>query len=137
MGRLLDHTVTAFTVLLAITAVVLLVYQPLLIGNVSGNSMEPTLSDGDKFVYTPIIEPQNNDIIVFEYARSDIQNSTESQGEETVLVVHRIIEVENSGDYVTQGDNNRKADGVIPESDVQGVAVLQYDESEGNFVILA
>lgn len=135
MKKFIDYTVTAVTVLLAALAIVLIVYQPVLLGTVSGSSMEPTFSDGDKFVYTSVMEPEVNDIIVFKYDQREVESQSISV-EEEVLVVHRIIEKESNTEYITKGDNNQKSDGVIMSSDIRGVAVLQYDQDKRTFKIL-
>ena len=87
---------------------------------VAGASMEPTLNPGDA-VYALKLPGQYEvgDIIVF----------TPTSGGDNpgaARVIHRIVEVTPSGEYVTKGDNKPAPDPWrTPRSDVDGVVISE------------
>ena len=92
----------ALVVLLVLAALLMVVGQlfgqPLLLGYVTTDSMEPTISPGDGFVAIPSPvagEPQVGDVVVFE--AEEIQGGG--------LTTHRIVGHTDRG-YVTKGDAN-------------------------------
>lgn len=85
--------------------------QPILLGFVETESMEPTIEAGDGFVAVPselsgTVEP--GDVIVFE------AQELEGGG----LTTHRVVEETDRG-YVTQGDGNPSTDQTDREPHVQ------------------
>ncbi len=68
---------------------------PVHFSEVSGNSMEPTLSEGDLLIAFETSSIGTGDIVI-------VQDETCFENE---YVVHRVVEVTENG-YMTQGDNN-------------------------------
>ena len=85
---------------------------------VKGNSMEPTLRDGDLVVVKKVepSEVEPGDIIVFY-----------KPGSKSEIIIHRVIQkAERRGEvyFRTKGDNNDSADPwLVPEEDLIGVVV--------------
>lgn len=72
--------------------------------HVQGQSMEPTLEDGDILIINENIEDvENGDIVVYEDPSKD------------KYIVHRIIQ-SNDDAYILKGDNNDYPDKPIEES---------------------
>lgn len=99
-GRsLLGSVATVILVVLVVGMVAgPLLGQPVVVGYVTTESMEPTISAGDGFVVVPSVvtgEPEVGDVVVFD-AR-DLHDGG--------LTTHRIVG-ETEGGYVTAGDNN-------------------------------
>lgn len=69
----------------------------------TGDSMEPTLSDGDLVLVRPASNYRPGDIIAYRHA-------------ELGIVLHRLIRISDEG-YVVQGDNNAAPDDYIRSSD--------------------
>ncbi|PSP83445.1 signal peptidase I [Halobacteriales archaeon QS_1_68_17] len=88
--------------------------QPMVLGYVSSDSMEPTLSEGDGFVAIPAYlagDPDPGDVVVFDAKELN-------DGE---LTTHRIVDRTEDG-YVTKGDANPFTDqdgGEPPVTDSQ------------------
>jgi len=117
-GRILRRAGTVLFALLVVSLLVGAVLgQPVLLGYVTSDSMEPTLEPGDGFVAVPSFvagEPEPGDVVVFQ-AR-DLNDGG--------LTTHRVVEVTDEG-YVTKGDANPFTDqdgGEPPVSDGQVVA---------------
>ena len=102
-------------VLLGIT-IVLIATGNVFIGNVVGESMEPTLSEGDVFIYTDTIRPEKSDIIVFEQ---------ETPSSNSDLIVHRVHKIQTDT-YITKGDNNTYTDPPIDKSKYEGTVIVYF-----------
>ncbi|AKB21137.1 Signal peptidase I [Methanosarcina sp. WH1] len=78
---------------------------------VTGNSMEPTITESDIVVVNTLAtRPDVGDIVSFRHA-------FEVNGEnQTLIVTHRVVKVVDEG-YVTQGDAYSKPDGFIVASE--------------------
>ena len=87
------------------------------IGNVNGESMEPTMTEGDKFIYTDLLKPTESDIIVY---KDDVLGHSESG-----LVVHRIKEVTDEY-YITKGDGNIREDDPVSTDQYRGVVLVVF-----------
>jgi len=72
---------------------------PVHFAEVSGTSMEPTLTEGDILIGVETNSIEIGDVVI-------IQDESYFEGE---YVVHRVVEVTKHG-YVTQGDNNPISD---------------------------
>ena len=87
---------------------------------VTGNSMEPTITESDIVVVNTLAtQPDVGDIVSFRHAfEVDGKN-------QTLIVTHRVVNVAKQG-YITQGDAYAKPDGftVAPE-DVVGIMFLK------------
>jgi signal peptidase len=97
-------------------------------------SMVPTIEPGDIIMLKDVDEEdiEENDIISFyNYARG--QNS---QGQEVwvkIRIVHRLIEIDDeTGAYITQGDNNSSIDTIYDEDG--NITELTYDQVIGAYV---
>lgn len=84
---------------------------------VLSGSMEPSIKTGSIIAVKPISTPdkcQVGDVVTYK-----------SLDDPNILITHRIIKVENSGDsiqYITKGDNNDSEDHkAIPSSNVVGI----------------
>lgn len=79
-----------------------------------GESMEPSLPRGITWsLYVPPRNIEVGDIIVFE--------------DGGVNVEHRVVEITDSGNYITQGDNNNAQDSVVEPWQVKGKC-LQFND---------
>lgn len=99
-GRSLLGTVATAILVVLIVGMLAgpLLGQPVVVGYVTTESMEPTISAGDGFVVVPSFlagEPEVGDVVVFD-ARELHDGG---------LTTHRIVG-ETEGGYVTAGDNN-------------------------------
>lgn len=101
-------------IILILMTVILGYYQTARVGILVGQSMEPTMTDGDITIYEPHSEAAVGDIIVF--------TSEESNGE---LVAHRVIH-KNESHYITKGDNNTAVDDPIARSSHQYKGKVVY-----------
>ena len=97
-------------------------------------SMVPTIEPGDIILLKDVDEEdiEENDIISFyNYARG--QNS---QGQEVwvkIRIVHRLIEIDDeTGAYITQGDNNNSIDTIYDENG--NITELTFDQVIGEYV---
>jgi len=97
-------------------------------------SMVPTIEPGDIIMLKDVDEEdiEENDIISFyNYARG-----TNSQGQEVwvkIRIVHRLIEIDDeTGAYITQGDNNSSIDTIYDETG--DITDLTYDQVIGAYV---
>lgn len=70
----------------------LLILSPIQLGVLTSDSMEPTMGEGESFLFYETTNIEEGDIIIF---------TEEQEG----LVTHRIVEETTEG-YITQGDNN-------------------------------
>lgn len=101
-----------------ILSILYITVQPVYLSPVSGQSMEPTMDNGDIIIYSQYIEPADESIIVYKTA--------------DYLVSHRIVDVRESSDnvtlYQTKGDNNKLEDPyVVTESQVKGTVIYSID----------
>ena len=69
---------------------------------VSGQSMEPTYDLGDLVLTRDASPSEVGDIVVFEVP--------EGETGEGLLVIHRILEIDDEGYFITQGDNRTTPD---------------------------
>jgi signal peptidase len=77
---------------------------------VSGDSMQPTFSGGDLLYARAADRYRVGDVVVFGL-----------NGAASSLVVHRVIDIDEHGDFVTRGDNRSTADGfAVDAADVVG-----------------
>lgn len=97
-------------------------------------SMKPTIEPGDVIMLKKVDEEdiEVDDVISFyNYARG--QNS---QGETVwvkIRIVHRLIDIdEETGAYITQGDNNSSVDTIYDENG--NITDLTYDQVIGAYV---
>jgi signal peptidase len=116
--RSLANAVTVALVVLVVAMLLgQLLGQPVLLGYVTTDSMEPTLEPGDGFVAVPAFlmgEPEPGDVVVYQ-ARSLHDGG---------LTTHRVVRETENG-YVTKGDANPFTDqdgGEPPVTDGQIVA---------------
>lgn len=74
-----------------------------------GDSMEPTLQNGDVLIYGPYSELEEGDVVRF---RPEGENK---------IIVHRIIDVDHNRDrpYKLKGDNNSIPDGWFSEEEIK------------------
>jgi len=97
--RRLGQVLTVVLVVLVVSMLLgQLLGQPVLLGFVTSDSMEPTIEEGDGFVALPAVlmgEPEPGDVVVFQ-ARELHDGG---------LTTHRVVEATENG-YVTKGDNN-------------------------------
>lgn len=63
---------------------------------VQGESMEPTIDQGDLILFTRPDDPEAGDIGIFQVNGK--------------IVTHRIVDIADDGSYITQGDANLTAD---------------------------
>jgi signal peptidase len=96
--------------------------------------MVPTIEPGDIIMLKDVDEEdiEENDIISFyNYARG-----TNSQGQTVwvkIRIVHRLIEIDDeTGAYITQGDNNSSIDTIYDENG--DITDLTYDQVIGAYV---
>jgi signal peptidase len=83
---------------------------------VSGRSMEPTYELGDMVITRDSGNSTMGDPVVFEIPEGSAEGS---------LVIHRIVDVDDEGRFITQGDNRETADNWrLTESDVVGQPLL-------------
>lgn len=101
-------------ILLVVMTAILGYYQTARVGVLVGESMEPTITDGDLTVYEPDKTASVGDIIVF--------TSEASNGE---LVAHRVIE-KNSTHYITKGDNNTHLDEPVEHNSAEYKGKVVY-----------
>jgi len=100
-GKMISKGLDIFIIIFAIMVVGSMFFSnltghPVLFSYTMTNSMEPTIDQGDMFFIVPNIihEPRENDIIVFEEIYSN------------KFIVHRVIGVNENGEYYTKGDNS-------------------------------
>lgn len=77
--------------------------------HVKGNSMLPTLEEGDIVVVSKASNPRIGDIIVFRNVNKK-------------YVIHRVIKI-NGGTLITKGDNRPYCDHPIIDKDIVGISV--------------
>jgi signal peptidase len=119
-GRdLVGKAVTVLVVVLVVAMLLgQLLGQPVLLGYVSTNSMEPTLEPGDGFVAVPAFlmgDPEPGDVVVFR-ART-LQDGG--------LTTHRVV-AETENGYITRGDNNPFTDQDDDEPPVTDGQIVAY-----------
>ncbi len=97
-------------------------------------SMVPTIEPGDIIMLKDVDEEdiEENDIISFyNYARG--QNSLGQEVWVKIRIVHRLIEIDDeTGAYITQGDNNSSIDTIYDEDG--NITELTYDQVIGAYV---
>ena len=98
--------------------------HPVLFSYTMTDSMEPTIDRGDMFFIVPNLlhTPQENDIIVFEETNSNR------------FIVHRVIGVNDFGEYYTKGDNSIFSDqqaemSTIEQSKVIGTVFSPFNKT--------
>lgn len=137
---ILFYTVTLF--LLAYVAVSLFIPDKVI--NVFGfqvttisrltESMKPTIEPGDIILLKRISEEdiEESDVIsFFNYARGRNQDNEEVWIK--IRIVHRLIEIDDeTGAYITQGDNNSSVDIIYDEHG--NIVDLTYDQVIGTYV---
>ncbi len=136
----LFYTVTLF--LLAYVAISLFIpekvinvfgFQVTTISNLT-ESMRPTIEPGDIILLKRISEDdiKENDVISFyNYARGRNQDNEEVWVK--IRIVHRLIEIDDeTGAYITQGDNNASIDVINDENG--NPTDLTYDQVIGAYV---
>ncbi len=117
-----------------IVAVVLIAALPLFAGTrsypltvVKGNSMEPTLHNGDLVYYIGGGKVSNGTIIVF---AQDNSGNPLLSGLTEPLVIHRVVAIVFDADgsvyYVTKGDNNELNDSRVRFDRVLGAEALVF-----------
>jgi signal peptidase I len=85
---------------------------------VLSDSMEPHFYKNDLVVGASWLSPQAGDIAI--YQERDINGKYQQD------VVHRIVTVSQSGEYMFKGDNNESPDALmVARSDVKSVIVLK------------
>ena len=78
-----------------------------------GNSMTPTLEDGQILIVNKMAKITSGDIIAF-------------YNDDDILVIHRIIEVNKDNTYITKGDHNNAADeGYVKKENIEGKVMLK------------
>ena len=83
---------------------------------VSGHSMEPTYDLGDIVITRDTGDTSVGDIVVFEVP---------SGAGAGLLVIHRVVAVDENGRFITQGDNRRTPDDwPLTEADIVGEPLL-------------
>ena len=100
------RSVLSWTLTAAVIAAVAFLWPATLGGStrlivVSGHSMEPTYDYGDIVVARDSGDARVGDVVVFAVP--------EGVGE-GILVIHRVIEIDDAGFLVTQGDNRDRPD---------------------------
>lgn len=137
---ILFYTVTLF--LLAYVAVSLFIPDKVI--NVFGfqvttisrltESMKPTIEPGDIILLKRVSEEdiEESDVIsFFNYARGRNQDNEEVWVK--IRIVHRLIEIDDeTGAYITQGDNNSSVDIIYDEHG--NIVDLTYDQVIGIYV---
>jgi signal peptidase len=119
-GRgLVGKGVTVLVVVLVVAMLLgQLLGQPVFLGYVSTNSMEPTLEAGDGFVAVPAFlmgKPEPGDVVVFR-ARTLHDGG---------LTTHRVV-AETENGYITRGDNNPFTDQDDDEPPVTDGQIVAY-----------
>jgi signal peptidase I len=100
------------------------------------DSMVPTIEPGDIIMLKKISEDdiKEGDVISFyNYARGTNQNNEEVWVK--IRIVHRIIDIDENGAYITQGDNNNSIDTIYNENGE--ITDLTYDQVIGVYVFRA
>ena len=119
----------AFVVVVLALLVGQAVGQPVLLGYVTSDSMEPTISEGDGFVVVPAFatgEPETGDVVVF-----DAQELHDGG-----LTTHRVVDETDEG-YITKGDANPFRDQDADEPPVrEGQIVAHALEVHGEVVTI-
>ncbi|GAB6879948.1 signal peptidase I [Halorubrum gandharaense] len=124
----LGSLVTALLVVCALALVAgQLAGQPVLLGYVTSDSMEPTVSAGDGFVAVPAAvadDPEPGDVVVFE------AETLHDGG----LTTHRVVD-ETADGYVTQGDANPFTDQDGGEPPVTDDRIVAHAAGPGDDVV--
>ncbi len=132
VSNILFYGITIFLVLYIVMSVIapdkLYDTMNFKISTVISESMEPTIKKGDLIIVISDDKENimENDIIVF-----NNYLPTTTGGYKQAEVVHRYIDTGESGNYITQGDNNDDRD-VIRTSD-GSVTELTYDQVVGKY----
>ena len=119
----------AFVVVVLALLVGQAVGQPVLLGYVTSDSMEPTISEGDGFVTVPAFvtgEPEEGDVVVFD--AKELHDGG--------LTTHRVVGETDEG-YITKGDANPFRDQDADEPPVrEGQIVAHALEVNGEVVTI-
>lgn len=101
--RWLNIVAWLMTVAIAVGIVLLIKWAGLAFNVVKTDSMEPTLKPSDMVltVGSNIHQPQVGDVAIF---------TTEYLGSAIPPHIHRIVGIDSSGDFITQGDNSPRPD---------------------------
>ena len=119
-------SLVVFAIFLLVFAAVLLTYTR----RVDGHSMLPTLEDGD-LVFIQKVSASDihiGDIIVYDPGTSTYEAGCSAVGSS---VIHRVINITGTGNFVTKGDNN-------PSDDRGGISngAVQYKCIAGKVVFV-
>lgn len=128
--RVLGQVLTVVLVVLVVSMLLgQLLGQPVLLGFVTSDSMEPTIEKGDGFVALPAVvmgEPEPGDVVVFQ-ARELHDGG---------LTTHRVVEETENG-YITKGDNNPFTDQDAEEPPVtDGQIVAHAVQIDGEVLVI-
>lgn len=103
-------------ILLVVVLFSLVIIQPYTITIGVGDSMEPTINQGDIIIIHQNADINEGDVVLFE--KDPVSDK----------VIHRVVDVNNKG-YQIQGDNNNLPDGTYSREDIKGVAVILIETS--------
>ena len=93
---------------------------------VLSDSMEPHFYKNDIVIGASWLEPHPGDIAI--YQERDIKGNIQQD------VVHRIVTVSQSGEFMFKGDNNQSPDALmVARSDIKSVIVLKIPSLGGLF----
>lgn len=94
---------------------------------VLSDSMEPAIYKNDLVIGGSWLKATPGDIAI--YQERDIATGTVKQD-----VVHRVITISESGEFLFKGDNNTSEDALkVPSSDVRGVVFMKIPSIGGLF----
>ncbi len=87
---------------------------------IEGDSMSPTLKQGDRIFINRKAEPKSGDIVLFRHPYK-----------KNVKAVKRLAQITEDGKYYVLGDNKFESNdsrsfGAIPAKDILGVAVCRF-----------
>lgn len=80
-----------------------------------GNSMYPTIKDGERLTIIPQKEYSVGDIIAYVYSLDPLN-----------IIIHRII-CKRKNSVFTKGDNNNFIDKLVPNNKIMGIAIRIED----------
>ena len=86
-------------------------------------SMIPTLNPGELILSEYMEEYEVGDIITFDYENSEVP------------ITHRVVEIDQEGNYITKGDNNNVQDALATDQE-DVIGKLIYNRADlGNIII--